>query len=270
MAAAIVEIWRYPVKGLAGETLQEVKLSPGETLPHDRRYAIGHGSMEFDPSSPTWLPKTNFLMLMRDEKLAQLGLRFDEADNRLTIQRGGRAVVTARLGEPLGQALIAQFFAAFMGNTVRGAPKLCEAPGHSFSDVDQKVVSLVNVASVRDLERVLRQPVDIRRFRANLVIDGLPPWEEFQWLGQDLIVNGVRLKVTSRISRCAATNVNPESAERDLNIPKALQHGFGHTHMGVYLQVISGGQITIGDHLEPAAEAIESPARASGLAVGHG
>ncbi len=270
MTAAIAEIWRYPVKGLIGERLEQVTLSPGETVPHDRRYAIAQGSTAFDSNSPKWLPKTNFLMLMRDEKLAQLGLRFEEAEQRLTIKRGGRAVVTAKLGEPLGRALVAQFFAAFMGDSIRGAPQLCEASGHSFSDVDAKVVSLVNAASVRDLERVLRQPVDVRRFRANLVVDGLPAWEEFKWLDRDLTVNGVQLKVTDRINRCAAPNVNPETAERDLNIPKALQQGFGHTHMGIYLQVVSGGQIAIGNELEPADKPVESTARAGSLVAGYG
>ena len=47
--------------------------------------------------------------------------------------------------------------------------------------------------------------------------------------------------------RCAATNVNPETAERDMNLPLTLRKGFGHMDMGVYAKVVSGGQIAPGD-----------------------
>jgi hypothetical protein len=59
--------------------------------------------------------------------------------------------------------------------------------------------------------------------------------------------------VVKPISRCAATNVNPETAERDLNLPLALQKGFGHPNMGIYARVASAGPIAVGDTIGPAA-----------------
>ena len=76
-AGAVVAIYRYPVKGLSAEKMDRVVLTPGECLPHDRRFAIALGSTRFDPERPEWLPKTHFIMLMRDEKLAQLQTHFD-------------------------------------------------------------------------------------------------------------------------------------------------------------------------------------------------
>ena len=247
MPIAITEIHRYPVKGLNAESLARVALMPGEGLPHDRRFALAHGSTRFDTQAPEWRPKTQFLMLMRDEKLAQLRVTFDEETGELAIHRAGKRVVRGKATEPLGRSLIEQFFAAFMGTAARGAPKLLEAPGHMFTDVPEKCLSLINLASVADLERVIRAPVDPLRFRANVYFEGAPAWAEFDWLGKEIGIGAARLRITARIDRCAAANVNPETAARDMNVIKALQRGFGHIDMGVYAEVIGGGEIATGD-----------------------
>jgi len=105
---------------------------------------------------------------------------------------------------------------------------------------------------VRDLERVVRKPVDPLRFRANLYIDDAPPWEELSWAGRGVRIGSADLRVDRPIGRCAATNVDPQTAERDLNIPRTLQAGFGHTHMGVYATVTAAGDVAQGDELRPA------------------
>lgn len=247
MTATIDRICRYPVKGLTAERLEQVAVRPGEALPEDRRFALAHGASQFDPFQPSWLPKTNFLMLMRDEKLAQLDARFDAESGLLTIHRAGKQVVRANATDPLGRTMIGQFFASFMGASARGAVRLVEAPGHMFSDHRAKVVSLINLASVRDLERVIRAPVNPIRFRGNLYFDGAEPWAEFDWVGKDISVGDARLHVTQRIVRCAATNVDPESAARDLNIPRTLQKGYGHADLGIYAEVTTPGVLRVGD-----------------------
>jgi len=250
MTARLKSIYRYPVKGLSAASMASAMLAPGETLPDDRRFAIAHGSTQFDPADPQWLPKNNFLMLAKDEKLAQLETRFDPEDDSLTILRNGKQVARAKLSDVMGRTLIGQFFAGFMGASGRGTPRLVEAAGHSFSDVAGKVLSLINLASVADLERVMREPVDPMRFRGNLYLEGLAPWVEFTWVGRRLKLGAACLEVTAAIERCAATNVNPQTAERDMNIPLTLRKGFRHMQMGVYAKVIEGGEIREGDTLE--------------------
>ena len=250
MTVTLQGIYRYPVKGLSADPLGSVALTPGETLPHDRRFAIAHGSTKFDPTAPQWLPKQNFLMLAKDEKLAQLEARFDPESETLTILRAGKQVVRAKPSDIMGRTLIGQFFAGFMGAVGRGTPRLVEAAGHSFSDVPEKVLSLINLESVSDLERVLRQEVHPLRFRGNLYLEGLAPWGELNWVGRELRVGDSRLEVVQAIERCAATNVNPLTAERDMNIPLTLRKGFRHMQMGVYAKVVAAGVITKGDRLE--------------------
>lgn len=251
MPATVARIQRFPVKGLSPELLDRVDVMPGEMLPLDRAFALALGSTAFDPAEPRWMAKTYFLMLMRDEKLAALETRFDDATLTLTVSRGGRQVARGKLDEPMGRAVIEQFFAAYMGEVARGQPKLVAAPGHNFSDVNAKVVSIINLASVKDLERVAGQPVDPLRFRGNIHVEGLPAWAEFGWVDKEFSIGGIKLGVMKRIQRCAATAVNPATAQRDVNIVQSLMRGYGHADMGIYARVLNAGKIAIGDVLTP-------------------
>ena len=247
MTATLARICRYPVKSLNAELLDRVTLLPGRALPNDRRFAIALGSSVTDKDPGAWQPRRAYLHLARNERLAQLHVGFDDAEGRLTIERNGKPVSRGKVTEPTGRALIGQFFGGFMGEAVRGVPKVVEASDQPYSDIDQPYLSIIGLASVSDLERVVRQPVDPRRFRANLYLEGLPPWAEFGWLDKEITIGATRLKVEGRIERCAATNVNPDTAARDLNIPLALQRGFGHVDVGVYARVLAGGDIAVGD-----------------------
>src|SRR5690606_12333000 len=122
-----------------------------------------------------------------------------------------------------------------------------EEPGFSFSDSPRKVVSLINLETVRTLERKIGVPIHPIRFRANLYIEGVPAWTEFDWVGKEVRVGGARLTGTKRITRCAATNVNPDTAARDPTIPASLLKGHGHADCGIYLSVTGKGAIAVGD-----------------------
>jgi uncharacterized protein YcbX len=134
---------------------------------------------------------------------------------------------------------------------LRGPPKVLTAPGHSFSDVAAKVVSIINLATVAAIETVVGVPVHPLRFRANLYVAGWPAWHEFSLVGQEIAIGAARLKVTKRIVRCAATNVAPDTGIRDLTIPATLMQTFDHMDCGTYATVIAGGAIAPGDSINP-------------------
>lgn len=240
-------LYRYPVKGLSPEALSRVMLNAGETVPFDRAYAIENGPGRFDPQKPRHLPKVSFLMLMRDERLASLECRFDDATHTLTILRAGKQVARGDLRAKLGCSMIEQFMAAYMKDSLRGAPRVVAAQGHSFSDVPVKCLHLINLATVRDLARVAGRPIDPLRFRANVYFDGVEPWSEFKWLDQDLSIGGAKLTVFKRTQRCEATNVDPATAARDMAIPALLQRTWGHTDVGIYAKIATDGKISNGD-----------------------
>jgi hypothetical protein len=107
-------------------------------------------------------------------------------------------------------------------------------------------VHIVNLASVRELERVSGRPVSPLRFRANLYLEGVAPWAEFGWLGKELRIGQARLSVFARTSRCEATNVDPATGARDMAIPAHLLRTWGHQDFGVYAKVVTGGEIGVG------------------------
>jgi uncharacterized protein YcbX len=241
-------IYRYPVKGLSAEALARTSLAPGQTLPADRRYAIENGPSGFDPAAPAYFPKIRFLMLMRNERLARLETRYDEATHVLAIRAGGREVARGNLATAEGRATIEDFFRAFSADDLRGPPRVLQAEGHSFSDVSRKVVSIINLASVAAIETAVGAPVHPLRFRANLYVTGWPAWHEFDLLGCEIAIgDAARLKIVKRIVRCAATNVDPDTGMRDLAIPATLSDTFGHMDCGVYAEVVRGGDIAVGD-----------------------
>lgn len=248
--AALAALYRYPVKGLSAEALSHATLSPGKTVPGDRSYAIENGPTGFDPTTPQYFPKTRFLMLMRDERLATLHSRYDDASRILTIQANGEEAVRADLGTAQGRAAIERFFAANFTQELKGPPKILVGNGHSFSDVAKKVVSIINLGSVAAIEKMVGQPVHPLRFRANFYVRGWPAWSELDLLGRTLAIGDIRLKVVKRIVRCAATNVDPETAARDLNIPHTLMRTLGHCDCGVYAEVVTGGTIRTDDKVE--------------------
>src|SRR5271163_847659 len=129
MAVRIAAIYRYPIKGMSAEPLVRVTLMPGECLPQDRRFAIALAATRFDRERPEWLAKTHFVMLMRDEKLAQLNTRFAAETGELTIEHEGGIAVQACLTQPEGCRVVSGFMAEFLGPAVEGPLRIVEAPG---------------------------------------------------------------------------------------------------------------------------------------------
>jgi uncharacterized protein len=249
-AARIQAVYRYPVKGLSPEPGQQAWLTVGDTLPGDRLYAIENGPSRFDPALPRYQPKTHYLMLMRNERLATLKTCFDARSRTLVIAFEGREAVRGDLGTAHGRAAIERFFAGFCPDELRGPPRLLHAPGFSFSDVARKVVSIINLASVAALEDVIGAAIDPLRFRGNVYVTGWPAWRELDLVGQEIAIGSdARLKIVKRIVRCAATNVDPSTGLRDLAIPDALQRAYGHADCGIYAEVIAAGEVACGDQV---------------------
>jgi uncharacterized protein YcbX len=245
--AQISGIYRYPVKGLTPELLPRAALNIGQTLLADRRYAIENGPSGFDPAEPKWLPKPHFLMLQRDEWLVPLRAHFDDVSHVLTLRRAGEIVAQGDLETAGGRAAIEQFFARQHAGEIKGPPKILTSPGHSFSDVARKVVSIINLNSLRAIETMVGATVHPLRFRANLYVEGWPAWHEFDLLDRTLAIGTARVKVVKRITRCAAVNVDPDTGARDLSIPQALMRRLGHNECGIYAEVIAGGSVALGD-----------------------
>ena len=239
-------IYRYPIKGLSAQPLSKVLLEAKKPFPHDRIFALARPGAPIDRAAPRWGKKALFVMLMLDEALAQVRTRLDIDTLELTIMNGNQQLLVADLGDEARRGEVEEFFHRLVP-ALPGSPTLVRAQDGHFMDKPDNVISLMNLATVRSLEEQWGFEIDPLRFRANIYIDGARPWEEFDWIGRDIRLGDALCRVSRRNGRCGATNVNPASGRRDLDIPGSLRAAFGHKDLGVYLMTRESGQLAVGD-----------------------
>lgn len=246
----IEHLYRYPVKGLTAEALEETSVVPGGALPWDRAFALAQGDAPFDAAAPLWIQKQNFMCLMANARAALLKSQFDPASGVLRIASpDGSAIAETPLTAD-GRRRLALWLAAFLGDEARGTPVFHHVPGFVFGDQKTPVVSLINLASIADLEARLGAGRHRLRFRANVYFNGAAALAELDWVDRELLVGGARLRVVKRTVRCPATQVNPETAERDANPVQELKALYGHADLGIHAEVVDGGRIAVGDAIE--------------------
>jgi len=243
-------LYRYPVKGLTAEALEQAEVETGGAIPWDRAFALAQGDAGFDPANPLWLPKWNFLCLMRNAKAALLFSVFDPGSKVLRIRAPDGSGVEANAMTAAGRERIADFLTDYLGDAARGRPTFHHVPNHVFGDQQVKGISLCNLASLRDYEAKVGARRHRRRFRANIWFSGAPAWAERDWTGREIQVGGTVLRILQGITRCPATEVNPESGERDVDPVAELRALYGHVELGVHAEVLEGGKFSIGDAME--------------------
>jgi uncharacterized protein YcbX len=243
-------LYRYPVKGLTAEALESTDVEAGGAIPWDRAFALAQGDAGFDSHSPAWIPKSNFMCQAKNARISSLFAVFEPRDSRLTIRTPDGATLSEDPLTQPGRTAIAAFLAGYLGDEARGTPVFHHVPSHMFSDQRTKVISLINLASLQDFEAKVGSRRHRRRFRANVWFSGVPAWRERDWIGQTLQLGGAVLRVVKPIARCAATEVNPVTAERDCDPVEELRTHYGHIDLGVHAEVIAGGRFAVGDAME--------------------
>lgn len=248
MSGLVAGIFRHPVKGFTPEPLSFVDLAPGQGFPGDRIYAVENGPCGFDPVAPAFVPKQKFTVLAALPKVGLVRTRYDDASGHMEATAPGRPDFFGRLSTDAGRDAFADWLAGVLGEEARGPLRVVAAPdAWRFTDHPLGQVSIINLASVADLSRRMGVELDPLRFRANLYVEGWPAWAENDWTGRRLMVGWGEAEVFKPIVRCAATEVNPATAERDAEIPKALFDAFGHMHCGIYVRMTRPGRVGLGD-----------------------
>jgi GntR family transcriptional regulator/MocR family aminotransferase len=180
----------------------------------------------------------------------------------MTVTRNGECLARANVAEAEGRNTLEQLIWKLLP-ALPAPPTLLASRGGHFMDKPDNVISLINLATVRSLEQRWGYAIDPLRFRANIYIDGVAPWQEFDWIGSDIAIGGVTFTVDRRNGRCGATNVDPKAGARDLNIPQALRANFGHKDLGVYLIARKTGSLAVGDALTLPRSVAAAPAAAN-------
>ena len=253
----IKKIVRYPIKGLPGEFLEYVNLISNAVIPGDRKFAIARNETIINEFSLEFMKKTNFLALVKDEKLALLKFSLDLKSEHLKLYFKNEECFSGFLNNEKDLNTFTNFLCGFLNMDFKTKPKLVrdqstqkETLKHSFSDIPDKAISIINFETIKDVEKKIRKKINFLRFRGNFIFSDCAPWEEFKWIDKKLKIGNAEFKVFRKTQRCRATTVNPDNGERDINIPFELNKHYGHYDLGVYCKVIKDGTVKIDDKVQ--------------------
>lgn len=248
MTARLAQIWRHPIKAHGRERLTEANLTPGTTLPGDRHWAVAHDAARLEPGC--WAACANFSRAAKTGALQAIEAALDDATGRVTLRHPDLAEITIDPDDP---AQAARFIAWVrpLCDPARALPaRLVCAEGRGMTDTPFPSISLAGLASHRTVEGRFGRPLSALRWRANLLVEGLAPWEEFDLVGHRLRIGTTVLAVRERIGRCKATHADPATGRPEVDMLALLGAAFGHTDFGVYAEVETGGRIAEGDPVE--------------------
>ena len=246
MTGAVAQIWRHPIKSHGRERLDRVSLTAGRTMPWDRTWAVTHEQSKADGSG--WEPCVNFSRCSKAPSLQAISATLNPDTGTMTLSHPGRPDL--KFNPETDQSWFIEWVAPLMPPGRAASVGIIRVPERGMTDTDYPSVSLINLASHRAVSQRLGQDLSYLRWRGNFLIEGLGPWEEFEWIGKRLRIGEAELAVRERIVRCLATTANPATGLRDADTLKALQEGWKHTDFGVYAEVVRSGDIRTGDKLE--------------------
>lgn len=253
MTAVLARIFRHPIKSVGAEDLGETVLAAGRSLPLDREWAVLNDrakvARQADGRASAWGPKANFLTGRAGPALMAVTAAM-QADGRLWLTHPDLGQIDIDPDSPADQARLIAWLGPIWPADAPAPAAMVRAPGQPLTDEAVPYVSLIGSASLDDLSARAGARLSPRRFRANLWVEGWAPFAEFGLVGRHLRLGGATLEVVERVGRCRATDANPETGTRDIDMLRFLQAEYGHTDLGVFCTVVEGGPVARGDRVE--------------------
>ncbi|ETX14947.1 molybdenum cofactor biosysynthesis protein [Roseivivax halodurans JCM 10272] len=240
--ASVQSLWRHPIKAHGRETVGSVVVEAGRTMPWDRVWAVAHQKSDADGTS--WSPCRNFTRGANIPALMAIEAKLDEAGRRVTLTHPELGSL-AFCPDDEAQAFL-DWIAPLHEDSPFKPARIVTAGQQGMTDSAFPSLTICNLASHRAVEEAAGRPLSIHRWRGNIWVGGLAPWEEFEMIGREIRIGEAILAVRERTGRCKATHADPETGARDIDMLGLLQ-GFGHTDFSVQAEVTRGGRITAGD-----------------------
>ncbi len=259
----IKQLFIHPIKGLTPQAEESVYLKVGHGIPGDRAFALMYKKTppDMDIEVP-WMKKVNFAMQNDWHSLAALDCFYNPTSEKLTIKRKGIELLVADTSTITGRHEVSTFFTGYLAASYpspgvsqsareRAPLELVGSYNKTrYQDREAGHISLVSQATIDNLSEIVGNIIDVRRFRPNIVVDGIRAWSEFDWVGKQIKIGNALVEVTARINRCLNIEVNPETGERDIALLTILKNNFQHTQTGVIATIITEAHIKKQDLIE--------------------
>jgi len=207
----VQEIWRYPVKSMAGESLETADLTESGVA-GDRIVQVRNGGGRIVTA------RTRPLLLR----------------HRATLGPGNQVLVD---GRPWNAPEVARDVEAAAGAGTR----LVESDAEHRFDILPLLIATDGMLTAVGYDR--------RRFRPNLVIGGVPGLNERQWEGAHLRIGSATIAMEDLRTRCIMTTFDPDSGQQDLGVLRRIQKEFD-SRLGLNCYVVAPGRISVGDTVE--------------------
>ena len=261
-AGRVSAIWRYPVKSMLGEELNDVEVTE-RGLRGDRAYAlmdVETGKVASAKNPRRWPNLFDFRaaygVLNGDgSSLPPARITLPDGETLMTDQEDIDARLSAQIGHPVH----------LVGSSVLGATAEGYWPDHEWlaqrgevfefplpagTFFDGALIHLVTTATLRRLQELTPSSrFDVRRFRPNLVIDlgdGADGFVENGWIGRTITLGDVVLHIDGPCPRCIMTTLSQGDLPKDPAVLRtAVQKNEGN--VGVYATVIRAGRVRRGD-----------------------
>lgn len=248
MTARLAQICRHPIKSIGYEEIDRVALTSGEVLPFDRHWAVSHAGAKFGDELAEWAPKMNFMRGVAGPELMAIQAKWDAGQGRMTLTHHSAGEIS--LDPATDSERLIAWLAPLWPDTRPAPQSLLHVTGQALTDMPDPYVSILSLSSNRALGQRLGQDLSIHRWRGNLWVEGWAPFEEFDLIGRQIRIGAAVLEVAQRITRCAATQVNPQTGRTDADTLGMLDEAYGHQDFGVYATVVKGADIALNDPVE--------------------
>ena len=236
----ISAIFRYPVKSMAGESLDVARLT-WHGIEGDRRFAFRRLA---DKSGFPWLSASKLPQLLLYQPFGLDGNGGEQLPTHVRTPDGKEFELRS---DELREELSSRYGRALELMNLR----------HGI--FDEACISVISLSTVQGVARASGRDLDVRRFRPNIVIDigRAEPFAEDKWVGRTLMfgegnsgaspiaVPTPAIGVTMRDERCVMVNLDPDTAQKDSEVMKTIVR-LNENYAGVYGTVVSAGELRVG------------------------
>jgi uncharacterized protein YcbX len=253
----VVALYRYPVKGFTPEACETLTVLDQGRIAGDR--VLSFRFADSPAADADWVKKYECVVLANTPGLARLGVAFDHEKGRLRMAQDGAVLAEASLdadGRKRLAAALADFVLKLPENPLAAHPErlplrlVGDGVSPRYQDNEGGQATLHGRGSLAAVALATGDPqLDEVRFRSNIAVGGLEPWEELGWMGRRVRVGEVEFEVVRQKVRCLATHANPRTGERDIPVMTVLKNVFAQEQPTFAVGMVSRtrGQVRLGD-----------------------
>ncbi len=247
----IENLYFSPVKSMSFTKSDHLKIIENKGIKNDRIFAFmqnqEQSKIELLINNPNLRKLNNFVTLKNSPELNKYN--FVYIDNKLILSENKKKIISINPYSIDQQIIISNKIQELI-NKEKKIDFVIDEKNPFFDTMPNNSISLINKNSINHFENKITTTVEFERFRGNIYVSDLAPWEEREWIGKTIEINNINFLVTSEIPRCSATNLKPNTDDKTINLPNTLKKTYNHINMGVYLIPKNNGTISINNKIK--------------------